>query len=296
MKFDFLCKKKVIWCGAAALSSMTMIGGCFSGSGSRISADDGAEKTYECVVGSVSEIPSTGAKLRLLAANPATSDKLFTLKLACDDNKEHEAMVDNSKKVYKKDDKVKCKVTPETDGKTNIWTCDEGAFSFTAAVDSTMDKPLTSPEGTTTPAATTTPTATTTPAATTTPPAATTTPAGPVADAPAAPAGDSGGTTDCRGYNNDGLRCDAIGASEGQETCKWNQKWRCENGCARWISASCGGLGGPWWGGGNASGGGGGSPWGGGGGGVDANGRRCGGGGSPWGGGWGCSDGSWGWW
>ena len=44
----------------------------------------------------------------------------------------------------------------------------------------------------------------------------------------------------CRNYNQDGLTCRAIGLnSNGQTTCRYNERWRCTNGCAEWLRRTC---------------------------------------------------------
>lgn len=43
----------------------------------------------------------------------------------------------------------------------------------------------------------------------------------------------------CKSINRDGDTCAAINAREGEQVCHWDQKWVCENGCAKWLAASC---------------------------------------------------------
>lgn len=43
----------------------------------------------------------------------------------------------------------------------------------------------------------------------------------------------------CKQYNRDGDTCAAIDAKEGDHTCHWQQKWVCENGCAKWLADGC---------------------------------------------------------
>lgn len=41
----------------------------------------------------------------------------------------------------------------------------------------------------------------------------------------------------CLSYNGDGYTCDGLGMGTSTSMCKWDQKWECVDGCAKWVSA-----------------------------------------------------------
>ena len=40
----------------------------------------------------------------------------------------------------------------------------------------------------------------------------------------------------CKAFNNDGLTCEALGVGPGNDKCRWNARWTCFEGCAKWIT------------------------------------------------------------
>jgi endoglucanase len=51
--------------------------------------------------------------------------------------------------------------------------------------------------------------------------------------------GGSPGWVDCKTVNRDGVTCQDIGIGAGQTTCKWDQTWECQSGCAKYIKSGC---------------------------------------------------------